>query len=171
MDHESSKLPELKLSENIIRIGDVNSLVRELEQVEDFFRQTKIRQPGVGVTLPRISRALEDFTTQNKINLLHEDQLKIAQSYLETIKSRAPIITISFANEPPIDITAKLVRWLRLNIHPEVLIRIGLMPDLVAGCVLRTANKQYDFSLRQLLNSKQQVLKDLITADVEGKDG
>jgi F0F1-type ATP synthase delta subunit len=118
-----------------------------------------------------MSRSLEDFTSHNKINLLHEDQLRIAKSYLRGVQSKAPVITISFATEPQMEFTNKLARWLRLNIHPEVLLRIGLMPDLVAGCVVRTTSKNFDFSIRQLLSSKQDMLRDLITASVEGRNG
>jgi hypothetical protein len=170
MDHEAAKPKQLELTSNIVRIGDVNSLVRELEAVENFFLQTKIRRPGEGVVPPRLSRSLEEFTNQNNLNVLYEDQLKTAKDYLTQLQSRAPIITISFATEAPLDFTNKLVKWLRLNIHPEVLLKIGLIPDLVAGCVVRTNNKQFDFSMRQRLKANQTILKGLITGSVETKN-
>jgi F0F1-type ATP synthase delta subunit len=41
------------------------------------------------------------------------------------------------------------VTWLRANIHPQALVQVGLQPNIAAGCVVRTANKQFDLSLRQ----------------------
>jgi F0F1-type ATP synthase delta subunit len=49
----------------------------------------------------------------------------------------------------------KIVTWWRENIDPFVLVEIGLQPNIAAGCLVRTSNRQYDFSLRRRLQAKK----------------
>jgi hypothetical protein len=53
---------------------------------------------------------------------------------------------------------AKLVGWFRANVHPHVLVQVGLQPNIAAGCVVRTTNKVFDLSLRNHFAQNQQVL-------------
>ena len=69
---------------------------------------------------------------------------------------------ISFAADPSASFTEKIVAWFRENIHPNILVQIGLQPNIAAGCVVRTANKIFDFSLRENFNQSQQSLIDAI---------
>ncbi len=52
----------------------------------------------------------------------------------------------------------KLVVWLRANIHPQILVHLGLQPSIAAGCVVRTANKQFDFSLSEAFEKQRELL-------------
>jgi hypothetical protein len=36
------------------------------------------------------------------------------------------------------------------------LVRVGLQPNIGAGCVVRTTNKSFDFSLRRFFDSKHE---------------
>jgi hypothetical protein len=53
---------------------------------------------------------------------------------------------------------AKLTAWLRTNIHPTLLITVGLQPGIGAGCVVRTANKYFDLSLGKSFVKKRELL-------------
>ena len=77
------------------------------------------------------------------------------------------MIHISFAADPSAAFTDKIVAWFRENIHPFVLIQVGLQPTIAAGCVVRTANHSFDFSLRQHFTKQRQLLIDKLHVPVE----
>jgi F0F1-type ATP synthase delta subunit len=65
---------------------------------------------------------------------------------------------MSFSADPSPQFTQKLAAWLRQEIHPFVLLQVGLQPNIGAGCVVRTTNKYFDFSLRERFKSKRPLL-------------
>lgn len=138
--------------------SDVRRLRRELEELDEFLYQAGLRQGGKAVKLPATSRLLDELAAIEKTNLLHKTERDRLMKYLGLLLEKAPVLHMSFASEPSPAFVAKLITWLRQNIHPQVLLRIGLQPSVAAGCILRTANKQYDFSLRQALEGKKDVL-------------
>ncbi|HSH55760.1 MAG TPA: hypothetical protein VK983_02970, partial [Candidatus Limnocylindrales bacterium] len=93
-----------------------------------------------------------------KMNLLRKTDREKLLKYLSALLDKAPVLHMSFASDPSAAFMDKLVVWLRQNIHPQVLVRIGLQPSVAAGCILRTANKEYDFSLRQALDDQKPLL-------------
>ena len=118
--------------------------------------------------MPRTSSLFEEFGTINKLNwLLKEERLKAA-NYLAAIKDEAPVFHISFAADPSAAFMAKLVTWLRRNIHPQLLVRVGLQPTIAAGCVLRTQNHSYDFSLRRRLIGSRPILIESLRKNIAG---
>ena len=136
-------------------IVEVRRLKREIEALDEFVRQAETRDPGKQAALPRVSRLLDALATDNGRNLLQAaDRQELAQ-FLAYTEQKAPTIHISFASDPSSAFTSKLVEWLRSNIHPAILLQIGLQPTIAAGCVVRTANKQFDLSLRQNLTEQR----------------
>ena len=73
---------------------------------------------------------------------------------------------ISFAAEPSVKALETILVWLRDNIHPKVLLQVGLQPAVAAGCVLRTPNKVFDMSLRAYLDRQGDYLVQLIRGAV-----
>jgi F0F1-type ATP synthase delta subunit len=158
---------ELKLPVLVFGVVEVRRLRRELEAVDDFMRQAAIREPGKPAALPRVSRLLDALVLDNGRNLLQETDRQELAAYLDTVAKTAPTIHISFASDPSSAFTAKLVTWLRGNIHPSVLLQIGLQPTIAAGCVVRTASKNFDFSLRHKLEEQRgELLKALNASNV-----
>ena len=48
--------------------------------------------------------------------------------------------------------------WFRAEAHPYVLLKVGLQPNIAAGCVIRTSNKYFDLSFRnQFSRSKDKL--------------
>lgn len=142
---------ELRLPVLVFGVVEVRRLKRELEALDEFMRQTAIREPGRQPALPRLSRLMEGLAADNDRNLLQEDARQELHEFLAGIEKSAPTIHISFASDPSSAFIAKLVTWLRGNIHPQVLLQIGLQPTIAAGCIVRTPNKIIDLSLRQNL--------------------
>ena len=140
---------QIQLPVQVIGPVDVNRLIREVEGLNDFMMQSAIRMPGSSMKLPRTSRLFDEFIAVNHFNMLQTADRRAAATFLQSIKQQAPVIHMSFASDPTAAFTVKIVMWLRANIHPYLLIQIGLEPRIAAGCIVRTPNKQFDFSLRR----------------------
>lgn len=159
------------LSTLIVSPSDLRRARRELETVDDFLHQAGLRQnavrgdDGKTVKLPQTSRVVDALATESDANLLHPADRTRLIKYLADLIEHAPVLHISFASEPSAAFMSKLVIWLRDNIHPEVLVHLGLQPSIAAGCIVRTANKQFDFSLNRSFEEQRGLLVDSLKAD------
>ena len=137
---------------------EAGRVLREIQVLDEFLSQAAIRHPGSSTKLPRTSRLLDDLVTSNKLNILLEPDRRQLQVSMTTIKDKAPLLHISFSADPSPLFTQKLVTWLRQNIHPYVLLQMGLQPNIGAGCIVRTNNRYFDFSLRQHFKDQRELL-------------
>lgn len=152
MEHDQN---DTVLPSSIVSPTDVARLNREIEAVDNFFRDAQIRQAGTPNVMPRLSKLMDQLVSNNKLNLLQEaDRAKIV-STLGSLYESAPVMHISFSVDPPGPYVQKIVSWLRRNIHPQVLVTVGLQPNIGAGCVVRTTNKLFDLSLREYFSQKR----------------
>jgi F0F1-type ATP synthase delta subunit len=155
-EEHSNKKPILPLT--VITAVDLGRLSRELEALEDFTLQSAVREAGKQPSLPRTSRGLEEMASQADFNLLKEEDRKKLKNQIDELKKTAPVLHFSFAADPAPAFLTKLITWLRTEIHPAALISIGLQPGIAAGCVVRTRNKYFDFSLRKHLSEQSKLL-------------
>lgn len=138
-------VPAFILPPAIFRRVDIGRLQRELEA-----------QDAAKSTTP--SQLLAELCEINHLDSAKPtDRAKLSQA-LEIIYTKAPVLHISFAADPPTSMMVKIVTWVREEIHPFALMTVGLQPSLGAGCVLRTNNKYFDFSLRQHLDKQRELL-------------
>jgi F0F1-type ATP synthase delta subunit len=149
----------------IFGMPEIRRLKRELEALDDYMREAAIREAGKQPSLPRLSRLCEGLAMDNHLNLLQDDHRKSLRAFLLSIEQDAPTIHISFAADPSSAFTAKIVTWLRTSIHPYALLQVGLQPTIAAGCVVRTTNKVFDFSLRERFKQTEQKLIDAFEAE------
>jgi hypothetical protein len=159
----------LKLPPSVIGEIDINRLQRELNSLNDFFIGATARPAGTSMLLPKLSRSMDQLARDNEVNLLDESHRAKLGEALEHVHATAPSFHISFAVEPSPKALEKILVWLRQNIHPQVLLQVGLQPVIAAGCVLRTTNKVFDMSLRAHLNSQTQQLTKLIQGAADGR--
>lgn len=150
----------------IVTPVDVNRLIREIQVLDEFLRQAAIRQPGSNMKLPRTSRLLDDLLNSNKLNVLLEVDRRRLEQFMVAVKNHAPVLHMSFSADPSPLFTQKLVTWLRQKIHPLALVQVGLQTNIGAGCILRTTNKEFDFSLRKHLEKQKQLLADQLVGGV-----
>lgn len=122
--------------------------------MDDFLHQAGLRQGGKSVKLPNMSRTLEDLALGSNLNLLKKTDRDRLTKFLTLLIEKAPVLHISFASEPSAVFLNKLIAWLRENIHPQVVVSVGLQPSIAAGCIVRTENRQFDFSFRQSLDNQ-----------------
>lgn len=142
----------------IVGSVDLSRLIRELETLDDFLHQASIRKPGTAVKLPRSSRLLEEFASENGASLLEESHRKWLIEQAKVFKDKAPRIHMSFAVDPSATFTQKILVWLRQNVHPYILLDVGLQPTIAAGCIVRTTNHVFDLSLREYLQQNRELL-------------
>lgn len=159
---------EFKLPLGIVSPSDVARLLRELDNLDEFFIGANARKGGEPIQPPRLTRLLDQAAVENKLNLLEASHRKALTEQFNKLQKSAPALHISFATEPPGKILERILIWLRENIHPHTLLQVGLQPSIAAGCVLRTPNKVFDMSLRQHLENQRDYLGELIKGAISG---
>jgi hypothetical protein len=145
----------ISLPVSIVSPTDIARLTREIEGVENFFRDQSIRNPGAPITMPRLSKLMDQLAADNQLNLLNDSDRSKILELLEKLHESAPVMHISFSVDPPGVYVQKIVAWLRQNIHQHILVTVGLQPNIGAGCVVRTTNRLFDFSLREYFTQKR----------------
>lgn len=153
---------ELKLPTTIVSRADVTRLSRELANLNDFFIAAASRPSGTAISPPKLSRLLDQLAKANNCNLLEEKQRQVLLFGLQQLVKVAPMLHISFAADPSTRALETILIWLRANIHSQVLLQVGLQPNIAAGCVLRTPNRWFDMSLRSRLQKQEPYLLELM---------
>ena len=136
---------------------DLGRVQREIGQIHTALQAQALRSPTV-VGLPKLSQLLDEFVQANKLNLLEISDRSNAVEFLEDIKNNSPRVHVSFSADPSAQFMAKITTWFRQNVHPTVLIAVGLQPGIGAGCVVRTPNKYFDLSLGKSLADNRELL-------------
>lgn len=147
---------------------DVGRLMRELEMIDDSLLQLSLRTAGKEVKMPKTSRLMDQIAEINDLNLLKSGDRSSLKQFLIIIRQTAPVLHISFGADPSVAFLEKLMTWLRKEIHPFTLVTVGLQPNIGGGCVVRTANREFDFSLRQYFTEKRDLLiEQLVSAETK----
>lgn len=145
--------------------ADISRLSRELAQINDALLELSVRSAGQPAKMPKTTQLMDQLIELNKLNLLHRGDRALLKQFLDAIKKQAPLLHMSFSADPSTTFLEKLVTWLRQEIHPQILLTIGLQPTLGAGCIVRTTNHQFDFSLRQDFAKKRNLLISKLTPE------
>ena len=140
---------------------DLGRILRELEGLDEQLLQEHLRGND-SPERPRTSKLMDQILEVNKVDLLDAKHRKDLMELLNVVKKKSPVLHMSFSADPPASFIEKLMTWLRREIHPTVLITIGLQPNIGAGCVIRTTNRNFDLSLRQNFANKRDLLKEAI---------
>lgn len=157
---EESK--QFVLPESLITPIDLSRTIRELAALDETLRQAEIRAAGQPVELVRSGQILEDLVATNVVSLEDAKQRAELLAMLRSFADQAPRIHISFAVEPSAVFRNRIIIWLRQNIHPQILLEIGLQPTLAIGCTVRTTNKVFDMSLRHHFEEQRHILGEKI---------
>ncbi len=166
----SPKAHKLVVPGEIVSPTDIARLIAEIDRLSEFFesRATKnsaatedsVDGPKVSQTkFPRLSSQLDKISKLNGLNILKYQDMDFLREALQNIFDKAPVFKISFAVEPSRAQIVKILNWMRANIKPDLLLKIGLNPSLSGGCVLDTGENVYDFSLKKYFADKRKYLK------------
>lgn len=150
---------QFTLPPEVTGVADIMRLRRELETLGEYLHQAALRHtPENTVHLPKTSRILNEVIEANKLDILHREQYEQTMAFVAAIEERAPRIHLAFSTDPSASFMVQIVQWFRANVHPDILLQVGLQPNLAAGCVVRTTNKQFDMSLRRHFEKTRAVL-------------
>lgn len=147
----------LSLPIQIVTQTDVSRLCREVEALNEFFTQAAIKG-AQAKTVPSSSQSLNTLISDNGLNMLKQEDRNSLKFFLDNIRNKAPVVSASFATDPKADFLMKLAAWFRTEAHPYVLLKVGLQPNIAAGCVIRTSNKYFDFSFRNQFSLSKEKL-------------
>ena len=156
---------ELKLPIKIVGRAEINGCLRELQSIDDYLAAAPAKDSKAGSGL-KLSQLLSTLAQANGYKLLEADQRKELHGRLTTLAKKSPLLHISFAADPSAEAVERILVWLRANIHAHTLLQIGLQPNIVVGCVLRTPNHIFDLSLRSHIQNQQDQLVKLIAKAV-----
>ena len=152
---------ELKLPNTIGGKRDLILAMRQVEGVLNDRLQDEVRErvgaQKVGTKVGQ--RMLGQLLEANKLT---DDTatLKTLLQQMEGFKQHAPHVRIAFSQEPDQDLYQKVVGWFRREIHPGILVQIGVQPTIGGGFVLQTPVRRYDLSLKtRILNSTPKFLE------------
>ena len=160
----------LILPPTLVSKSDLSRSLRELSQIDDYFHQASIRG-AKDLQLPTLGRVLDSLASSNGLNMLQADDRSLLKSFLARLKTQAPVVHMSFPAEPSTQFSAKILEWFRTQVHPYIVLSIGIQPNLVAGCLLRTTNRSFDFSFRSKFEqSKEKLVKALEVPNVTQVD-
>jgi hypothetical protein len=77
------ELSEEMLPPQITTPGDLNRLIRELDNLDEYLRQAALRSSQEPSNLPQTSKALEELAALNSLQLLKPDDRKIFKDFLK----------------------------------------------------------------------------------------
>lgn len=159
MVHETEAAQrQMSLPVQVSSAVDVGRLIRELEQIDNAVLQLGLRAAGTTVQMPKTTHLMDQIIGLNKLNLLRPEDRAALYKFLTGVHNKAPVLHMSFSADPAPAFIEKLMVWLRREVHPNILLTIGLQPTIGAGCIVRSTNKYFDFSLRQDFIKKRQLL-------------
>lgn len=157
----------IQLPASVVSSVELNRIAREAEALDDSLKQASLRTGGESTNLPKLSRLLNEMVEANNLNVLHEADRNNLAKMIEFLQAKSPVIHISFSVDPSPAFLRKLIIWMRDNMHPYILVRVGLQPTIGAGCIVRTNNKIFDLSLRERFNQEKHLLFDKLHADID----
>lgn len=161
-------MAQLRLPPDLISQADISRLIREVIALNDFFVGAQARSHGTSIQPPKITRILDHLSRENQINLMDANHRNDLLGMLRLLQKQAPNLHISFAAEPSPKALEKILIWLRDNIHPQIVLQIGLQPSIAAGCIVRTPNRVFDMSMRNNLMKQSPYLIKLIKGAQSG---
>ena len=146
---------------------EIGRLINELTELDEALLQLELRDAGQTVKMPKTTHLLDKLAEANKMNLLQAAERAELLKFLNLIHAKAPVLKMSFSVDPAPAFLERLVTWLRREIHPQILITVGLQPSLGVGCLVYGNSKVFDFSLKQTFIKQRQLLLKRLAASAE----
>jgi len=144
-----------KLPATIYNPSQLRSLQRELKQLKSLRSAQNIV----------FSENLQELAVTNSVKKLNTKIVSEMLSFIETLIGDAPEVSVSLASSPGSEDRVEFISWMRRKIHPQLMIHFIIRPELLAGCIVRTAKGVHDWSLKTALETnKEKLTKRLINA-------
>ena len=141
---------------SLVSKADLMHLIQEIGSLDDQCSQQEAQQRAQGsrtqVNVP-ISGRLRQITDDLDLNIATRSGRLNAKETIAGYLKEAPLFHISFASEPPVEQLQRVVEWLRQNIHGLAVVRTVIQPAIIAGCIVRSPNKVFDFTVREAFSA------------------
>lgn len=137
----------------IISRADVTRILRELESYDEILHQDSLRANATATNIAYLSDGLRDIADYYQYELTEKLDRHQLLEKLEILKIHAPQIHISFASHPSYNVLTQITNWARNTLDGELLIQTSISPLLIGGCIVRTSNREFDFSFARKLQS------------------
>tara|TARA_Y100001970_G_scaffold250241_1_gene321816 strand:- start:256 stop:738 length:483 start_codon:yes stop_codon:yes gene_type:complete len=151
------------LPESVVTKADLSRLIREVEEYSEVAYQAEVR----GSTAPSVhyaSPALQ-FLARQQEGILNSRQARhTLLDQLHTLQGVVIPVHVGFASQPSIKALQQLVVWFRKNVDPSIVVQVGVDPSIIGGCVVRTTNRVFTFTLAEALRSSQTALAKEVAA-------
>lgn len=148
----------IPLPDNMVTSTDLAKVIKEVDLADEFLSKSGHRKPGKPVTLPKISKPLNDVAELNNISLLDKTDRSKLKKELQNLLDNPLKVHISFASSPSGTFKQQIISWFRREVHPAVFVEVGLQPSIAAGCIVKTASKTYDISLKNRFDTNREIL-------------
>lgn len=130
------------------------------ESIEDF-----LAKKG---QLPEETTVIKLWFDQFNNQLNPSNYYKILNNIIKDINN-LPTITIYIPFALPPREAEKLGRWLRENVHPQVMLELRLDPTVIGGCALAWQGRYKDYSLRRLFKKRRGEILEIIRKVIKRK--
>lgn len=154
---------KLALPDTVVTKADVARLIRDFDEYSQAVYMAELRDsqpPSVNYISPELQELLHDNQDS-----LHTDQARHELlDRLRLFQRTASQIHVSFAAPPSIKVVQQLVTWFRQNVQPDIVMQIGVDPSIIGGCVVRTTNKVFSFSIVDRLRLAEPTLQKEVAA-------
>lgn len=155
MELEQTK--QFALPVTVVGPVDLGRLARELEGLDNFMREATLRGE-IDVKLPKTSHLMDHVIEATRVDLMQPKHREWLATTLAVLRQHAPRVHMSFSADPSPQFVAKVLQWFRTEVHPYVLLTVGLQPSIGAGCMVRTTNKYFDLSLAKNMSKHTNIL-------------
>ncbi len=150
-----------KLPNTVAQLIDIGHIQHELSLIDEHLNQAAIKDPNRQVVV-KTSPKLSDLLSANNIDITTKSQRALLIGSLEELRKSAPVVNISFSSEAGDEFIEQIVNWFRTEVHQHCLVVVGLDPSIGIGSIVRTANKIFDFSLKNQLKATHELLEDRV---------
>lgn len=157
---------DLKLPLIVTKKSDLVHLYRDFSMYCNALDQHKIRQKNGSENSLKIPDNVKAFALENNVDINNLAKCKALLDMLNKYQNKVVAVHISFPAEASEEFLQKIVKWFRDNVDQKVVLKVGLQPSIAAGVIVRTPNKQFDFSLRKHLYDQKHKLKEVLNSGV-----
>lgn len=158
MPHSAMVIPG-----SVVSRADISRLIREVEAYSEAAYQAELRHAAAPST-SYASPGFQELERDNKEVFASAAARKALIEALRDFQQSAAQVHVSFASQPSVKAVQQIVAWFRRNTQPNIVVQVGVDPSIIGGCVVRTTNKVFTFSMADALRSSIKVLEKEVAA-------
>lgn len=153
-----------RLPQELATVPDLFMAYRELRAAVEAADQVNLTTGRPLLTQVDMSASLAEFFRVNELDIGDGRHRAVALAALEDLRNSATTISVSFASQPSLGAVRVISKWFRDNVSPTAVLQVGVSPSIVAGCIVRTQNRVFNFTLNKQFEDAKPALAEKIRA-------